>query len=176
MTDDRRYPTGKFSPKTGVTAAEREALIRRIEEEPALLRKAVDGLSASQLGTPYREGGWTVRQVVHHVPDSHMHAYIRCKFALTEEAPPVKPYDEKRWAELADVGVVPVATSLALMEALHERWVAFLRSLEPAAFARTLHHPEHGTITVDYLVQLYAWHGHHHAGQITSLRGRMGWR
>jgi uncharacterized damage-inducible protein DinB len=135
----------------------------------------VAGLSDQQLDTPYRDGGWTVRQVVHHVPDSHMNAYMRIKFALTEDEPAVKAYDEARWAELPDVRDTPVETSLALLENLHGRWVALLRSMSDAEFTRTVRHPEHGLIDVDQLLALYAWHGRHHTGHITSLRARNGW-
>lgn len=138
------------------------------------LRAAVEGLTEAQLDTPYRPGGWTVRQVVHHVPDSHLNAYIRMKLALTEDGPTIKPYDENLWAELSD-SRMPVDASLSLMDALHRRWVTVLRSLQPADFARTFLHPEAGVVSLDRLIALYAWHGRHHVAHITSLRQRMGW-
>jgi hypothetical protein len=136
----------------------------------------VAGLSPEQLDTPYRDGGWTVRQVVHHVPDSHMNAFIRTKLALTEVDPTIKPYDEKAWSVLADVRNTPIETSLVLLETLHERWNHLLRALSEADFSRTLVHPEHGPRTLDWLVALYAWHGAHHVAHITSLRERMDWK
>ncbi len=173
---DLQYPIGKLERKSTLTQDERRDIIRQIGETPAHLRKAVAGLTPDQLETPYRPGGWTVRQVVHHVPDSHLNAYVRIKLALTESQPTVKPYDEKRWAELYDVKVTPVEVSLSLLESLHERWIILLRSLAPDDFLRTLMHPEHGVITVDFLLQLYGWHGRHHVAHITSLRERMGWK
>ncbi len=173
---DLQYPIGKLERKSTLTQDERRDIIRQIGETPAHLRKAVAGLTPDQLETPYRPGGWTVRQVVHHVPDSHLNAYVRIKLALTESQPTVKPYDEKRWAELYDVKVTPVEVSLSLLESLHERWIILLRSLASDDFLRTLMHPEHGVITVDFLLQLYGWHGRHHVAHITSLRQRMGWK
>ncbi|MDZ7344493.1 MAG: putative metal-dependent hydrolase, partial [candidate division KSB1 bacterium] len=130
---------------------------------------------ATQLDTPYRPEGWTVRQLVHHVPDSHLNAYIRFKLAITEEKPTIKTYEEKLWSELHDARTAPIEISLALLEALHKRWVLFLQSLNPSDFARPFHHPELGTMNLDTLLRLYAWHGRHHVAQITSLRERMGW-
>ena len=176
MQTDPRYPVGKFSPPTGAhTSDERRALIQQIAATPARMRAAVAGLNESQLETPYRDGGWTVRQVVHHVPDSHMNAYTRVKLALTEEQPTIKPYDEAAWAKLNDVRETPIETSLVLLETLHERWDKILSAMTGADFARTLLHPEHGVITLDWLIGLYAWHGRHHVGHITSLRDRSGW-
>ncbi len=172
---DPRYPIGKFQKKASTTEAERTVLIGQIAEAPSKMRGAVEGLEEKQLDTPYREGGWTVRQVVHHVPDSHMNAYIRCKLALTQQGPTINAYDEKLWAELADAKSAPAAPSLTLLENLHRRWVMFLKSLRPEDFAKACRHPEHGLIDIDFLVQLYAWHGRHHVAQITSLRERMGW-
>jgi hypothetical protein len=137
---------------------------------------AVAGLDAAQLDAPYRPGGWTVRQVVHHVPESHMNAYIRFKLGLTEDEPTIKPYDEDAWAKLPDVAVTPVETSLALLDELHLRWVTLLRLLDDAQFARTFRHPALGVIRLDGNLALYAWHGKHHTAHITSLRERMGWR
>lgn len=172
---DLRYPIGKFIPKPSITAEERQALIQQIEEAPAKLREAVKGLDDRQLDTPYREGGWTVRQVVHHLPDSHLNSYIRFKWTMTENQPTIKAYEEQLWAELTDGKSAPAEISLSLLEALHKRWVLFLRSLTPADFAKTLIHPENGPMNLDRLVQLYAWHGRHHVAHITSLRERMKW-
>lgn len=173
---DLAYPIGKFVWSGPAGADGRARLIGTIAAAPAALRAAVDGLSDGQLETPYRPGGWTVRQVVHHVPDSHMNAYVRFKLAVTEEAPTIKPYDEAAWARLADVKAVPVATSLALLGALHERWVALLVSLDDAAWARTFVHPELGVVPLEKNLALYAWHGRHHVAHVTSLRERMGWK
>ena len=141
------------------------------------MREAIRGLNEKQLDTPYRDGGWTVRQVVHHVPDSHLNAYTRVKLALTENAPTIKPYDEAAWAALPDSRSTPIETSLRMLEALHERWTGLLRSMKPEDFQRRFTHPEHGkTFTLDWLVAMYAWHGRHHVAHITSLRERMGWR
>jgi uncharacterized damage-inducible protein DinB len=175
MSQDPRYPIGPFRYERPLTPGERKKAIADIERTPAKLRAAVKGLKARQFDTPYREGGWTVRQVVHHVPDSHLNAYTRLKLALTEAEPTIKPYDEKGWASLADTRETPVGTSLALLENLHERWVNLWRSLQPADFERTLRHPEAGVRTVDWLLALYAWHGRHHVAHVTELRKRMGW-
>lgn len=172
---DLRYPVGPFDRRTLLSADERRAFIDVMAEAPLRMRDAVRGLDQRQLDTPYREGGWTVRQVVHHLPDSHMNAYIRLKFALTEDEPVIKPYDEAVWAELPDSRDTPVETSLMLLESLHGRWVTLWRSLENTDFARRLTHPEHGTMTVDWLLGLYAWHGRHHVAHITSLRERERW-
>ena len=175
MTDPR-YPIGPFVTPTSLTADERAAAIEQIAWAPAALRKAVQGLDDARLATPYREGGWTVRQVVHHVPDSHLNAYVRFKLALTEDRPTIKPYDQARWAQLADVTAVPVDVSLTLLTALHTRWVALLRAMTPSDFARVFIHPEMGrTLTLDQTLALYAWHGRHHTGHVTALRERMGW-
>src|SRR6202165_30510 len=142
---------------------------------PGAVRQLVGGLSDAQLDTPYRDGGWTVRQVVHHVPDSHMNAYTRVKLALTEHEPTIKPYDEAAWAKLNDVRDTPVETSLLLLDTLHARWGTILSAMTEADFARTLVHPDHGVMTLDWLIAMYAWHGRHHVAHITSLRGRNGW-
>src|SRR5215467_6882563 len=173
---DLRYPIGKFSFEGSNSEAERSRLIDQIAEAPAQLREAINGLSPEQLDTPYRPGGWTVRQVVHHVPDSHLNSYARFKLALTEDQPTIKDYREDRWAELADARIGPVETSLALLESLHKRWVTMLRSLAPEQFARTFVHPELGSVSLDRNLSLYAWHGRHHVAHITALRERMGWR
>jgi hypothetical protein len=173
--DERlRYPIGRDQPVSTLTLPQRDALITAIAETPAALATAVAGLSETALDTPYRPGGWTVRQVVHHLPDSHVNAYVRCKLALTEEAPVIKPYDEERWAELPDVRATPIATSLALLAALHERWVTLLRGVSPGDWSRPLVHPERGVMTLDHLLASYAWHGRHHVAHVTSLRARQG--
>ena len=172
---DPRYPIGKYTPPPDVTPALRRQAISTIAEAPAKLRAAAQGLNDQQLNTPYREGGWTVRQVLHHVPDSHMNAYVRFKLALTEDDPTIKTYEEGRWAELDDTKTTPVDVSLALLESLHDRWVRLLRSLTPDEWKRTFRHPELGAITLEKTLALYAWHGRHHATHITSLRERNGW-
>ena len=176
MTDDLRYPTGKFTFDPDVTPDTRAKSIAAIREAPALMRAALRGLNDTQLDTPYRDGGWTPRQSAHHVPESHMNAYIRFKLALTENNPTIKPYDENLWAKTADVAREPVATSVALLEPLHRRWVTLLETMQPEDFARTVFHPEHKReLSLDWMLQLYAWHGKHHAAHITGLRSRNGW-
>jgi len=172
---DLQYPVGRFDWNMKPGDAERRKSIDEIAGLPAAMRKAVHGLNEEQLDTPYRAGGWTVRQVVHHVPDSHLNAYTRVKLALTEERPTIRPYDEKLWAELPDTVHTPVGISLTMLEALHERWVVLLRSIEPGEFSRKFVHPEAGEMDVAKAVCHYAWHGRHHLGHITSLRQRMGW-
>ena len=175
MPEDLRYPIGKFQFDPKATPALRRDCIAQIREAPAAMRAAVRGLSAAQLDTPYRPDGWTVRQLVHHVPDSHLNAYCRFKLALTEDNPQIKPYDEAAWATLEDTRRTPVETSLALLDSLHQRWVALLESMADQDFSRRLRHPEAGEMPVDRLLQLYAWHGRHHVAHITSLRQREGW-
>lgn len=170
-----RYPIGRFRARTGLSAAERSALIDEIAAVPGDLREAVAPLSAVQLDTPYRPDGWTVRQVVHHLPDSHMNAYVRFKLAMTEDEPGIKAYDEAAWAELADGRGEDLEVSLALLDALHRRWTAFLRSLDPEAWGRGFRHPELGLVTLEANLQLYAWHGRHHLAHVRGLRERMGW-
>ena len=172
---DLRYPIGEFKFEAPLAADERQALIGKIEETPARMRAAVAGLNDEQLDTPYRPEGWTVRQVVHHVPESHLNSYIRFKLAITEDEPVIKPYFEDRWAELDDARQAPIALSLDLLETLHGRWVWFLRSLKEKDWQRTFRHPELGVVNLDKTVALYAWHGQHHVAQITSLRERKGW-
>ena len=172
---DLRYPVGKLRMDGNITEAERRDLIESIAQAPARLRAAVEGLSPEQLDTPYRPGGWTVRQVVHHVPDSHLNAYIRFRLALTEDQPTIKTYEQERWADLEDARTAPLDVSLALLESLHGRWVVLLRALPAAALARTFRHPELGVVTLDQQLQMYAWHGRHHVAHITSLKQRMGW-
>lgn len=175
--NDLSYPIGTFS-LTEVTVApeERTGLITAIAELPAQFRSAVQGLSEAQFDTPYRPGGWTVRQVVHHVPDSHLNAYVRFKLALTEENPTIKPYEEARWAELPDTAGTQVGVSLVLLEALHRRWVVLLKSMTDQQWSRTYFHPDHQTsLRLDAILAMYAWHGKHHTAHITRLRERMGW-
>ncbi len=172
---DLRYPIGPFQYDGTHTAEQRQRLIDQIAATPGKLRAAVDGLSSQQLDTPYRPGGWTVRQLVHHLPDSHLNSYIRFRLALTEDQPTIKPYYEDRWAELEDARHGPIDLSLALLEALHHRWVLLLRSLKAQDFARTFMHPELGVVSLDQNVGIYAWHGRHHVAHITSLRQRRGW-
>jgi hypothetical protein len=174
---DLRYPIGKpLLPDEELSAAERLSYIGQIEVAPTELRSAVAGLSGEQLDEPYRPGGWTVRQVVHHVPESHMNSYMRFKLALTEDAPIIKPYDEQLWAETPEVSATPVETSLMLLEYLHQRWVVLLRAMRAEDWQRTFVHPEHGrAFTLDQNLALYAWHGRHHVAHIAGLRRRMGW-
>jgi len=174
MTTDLRYPVGEFTMPTAVTAAMRAEAIAAITAFPTKMRDAVRGLTDAQLDTPYRPGGWTVRQVIHHVGDSHINAFVRLKLALTEDNPAVKPYDEKAFANLPDQRL-PVDVSLSLLDGLHARWAAVLNTLTPEQFARPLYHPEIGAITVDYVVQTYGWHSRHHVAHITRLREREGW-
>jgi len=174
MTDPR-YPIGRYEPATvPLTAEQRGSFIGQIAAAPEQLRRAVAGLDDGRLDTPYRDGGWTVRQVVHHVPDSHLNAYVRFKLGLTEQEPAIRTYDEKRWAETPETRG-PVDGSLALLEALHRRWVVLLRGMSAADFARTIRHPEWGTLTLDWVLGQYAWHGRHHTAHVTTLRARMGW-
>ncbi|RIH77669.1 putative metal-dependent hydrolase YfiT [Calidithermus terrae] len=172
---DPRYPIGRFQAPPVITPEVREGWLQVLAQTPAHLRAAVEGLSEAQLDTPYREGGWTVRQVVHHVPDSHLNSYVRFKLALTEEAPAIKPYDEQAWARLADSRDTPVEVSLRLLEALHRRWVVLLRGLKEEDWQRSFVHPESGPTTLARALGLYAWHGSHHVAHITELRKRMGW-
>ena len=172
---DPRYPIGNYAPPQNVTPALRQEAIDAIAEAPSKLRAAVTGLNDAQLDTAYREGGWTVRQVAHHVPDSHMNAYVRFRLALTEDRPTIKPYEQARWAELVDAKSAPIAMSLSLLDSLHDRWVRLLRSLTPADYARKFVHPDHGERTLDWMLFLYAWHGKHHTAHVTELRKRKGW-
>lgn len=174
MTIDLRYPVGRFNPGAETTDVI-DAAIHDIESLPAALRAAVSGLSDQQLDTPYRPGGWTVRQVVHHVADSHMNGLTRTKLALTEDNPTIKPYDEAAWAELADTRL-PIDISLTIIDGIHRRWVQVLRSLSAEQFERTFVHPEHGrTMTIGYQAQDYGWHSRHHVAHVTALRQREGW-
>jgi hypothetical protein len=172
---DLRYPIGKFSYEGSLTEDQKQKFLDEIAHAPADLRSAVNGLSDQQLDTPYRPEGWTVRQVAHHVPDSHLNAYVRFKLALTEEEPTIKPYAEDRWAKLPDTQATPVEISLALMDSLHDRWVRLLRSLQPEDWKRTFRHPELGVMNLEKTLALYAWHGRHHVAHITGLRQRNSW-
>ena len=177
---DLSYPIGKFAGKLDATTAVAPDLLQQgiavLAAAPERYRIAVAGLDDRQLDAPYRPDGWTVRQVVHHVPDSHMNAYIRFRLAVTEDSPLVKPYDQTKWAELRDAKTLPVEVSLGLLDGLHQRWVALLRSFSGADFARTLRHPELGVLRLDQYVGLYAWHSRHHCAHIAGLRERMGWK
>ena len=176
MTTDLRYPVGKYNRPQALTPEQRAAAIRTVDETPSKMRAAVAGLTDAQLDTPYRPDGWAVRQVVHHVADSHMNAYVRFKLGMTEDTPTIKPYDEAKWAELPDAKSKLVQDSLALLDALHARWVFMLERLKPTDFARNITHPEwKGPMSLDQLLALYEWHGRHHVAHITSLRTREGW-
>jgi len=172
---DARYPIGPFKLEGQPSEQQIRDFISDIEQTPSRLRAAVGGLSEQQLQTPYRPGGWTVRQVAHHLPESHMNGYVRIKLALTEDNPTIKPYDEALWAQTPEVMQTSVEVSLIMLEALHQRWVTLLKALGPADFARTFNHPESGQWTVGRYVALHAWHGKHHVAHITSLRERMAW-
>lgn len=172
---DPRYPIGRPEIPQAATPELRAAWTAHIAAAPQLVRAAVAGLTDAQLDTPYREGGWSVRQVVHHLADSHLHAFLRFKSALAEQAPEVKAYDEKVWAAMADAAHGPLEPSLLLIDGLHQRWVNLIHTLDAAQFARTIRHPERGPLTLDALLAIYSWHGRHHAAQITALRERNGW-
>ncbi|WP_078379929.1 YfiT family bacillithiol transferase [Sutcliffiella halmapala] len=171
---DLRYPIGPFKLEKNPTIETIESWIKEIEITPANLKEAVKDLSEEQLDTPYRQGGWTVRQVVHHLADSHMNSYIRFKLALTEDNPTIKPYMEDKWAELPD-SKLPIDISLSLLESLHARWITLLRSMQPADFEKTFQHPELGAVKLAVNIAIYEWHGRHHIAHITSLRERFGW-
>ena len=173
---DIRYPIGKFSRLEILADKDIEAHIRNIAGAPADLRRAVAGLNGEQLNTHYRPGGWTVTQVVHHLPDSHLNAYIRFKLTLTEDQPLIKTYQEHLWAELFDARNAPVEASLLLLESLHTRWVMLLKSMTPSDFEKKFTHPDMGVMKLHMLLQLYSWHGRHHISQITSIRERSGWK
>jgi hypothetical protein len=173
--DDLKYPLGRYQPPAAISPGQRTTWIGQMAELPAQLSKAIAGLDDAQLDTPYRPGGWTVRQVVHHLPDSHLNSYTRFRLALTENSPLVKPYEEAAWAQLVDARTAPVAPSLTLLNGLHARFVLLLRSLSDDDFARTFRHPELGENRLDWTLGLYAWHSLHHTAHINNLRARQGW-
>ncbi|HUP03307.1 MAG TPA: putative metal-dependent hydrolase [Bryobacteraceae bacterium] len=173
---DPRFPIGPFEMPASLDAAARGEFLHQLRAAPERFRAAIHGLHPAQLDTPYRAGGWTVRQVIHHVPDSHASAYVRFRLALTEDEPTIKPYNEAAWAELADARTAPVEPSLALLGALHSRWVALIETLPEAAFSRAYRHPEQGRVTLGVVLAMYAWHCRHHEAHITALRERMGWK
>lgn len=173
--DDLRYPVGRFEPPAHVTPEERKRYIARLELLPSELRTAVAGLSDTRLNTAYRPDGWTLRQVVHHVADSHLNGYVRFRWALTEDEPDIKTYDQEKWAELGDARQMSIVPSLALLDALHMRWVRLCRSLSDDAWHRAFVHPKSGRMTLLDALALYAWHGRHHTAHITTLREREGW-
>jgi hypothetical protein len=175
MANDPRYPIGKFSFDGTLTEQQKTQCLDEIEQAPARLRAAVHGLTDQQLDTPYRDGGWTVRQVVHHVPDSHMNSYVRFKLALTEDEPTIRPYMENLWAELPEAKSAPIELSLSLLESLHTRWMLVLRGIKPEQWKRNLRHPEMGVLSLEKTLALYAWHGRHHVAHVTVLREKMGW-
>ena len=172
---DSRYPIGKFSYAGPLTAEQKQLCLNDIEQTPTRLRAALRGLSDQQLDTPYRDGGWTPRQLAHHIADSHMNSYIRFKLALTEDEPTIKPYAEDRWAQLADTQTTPLEVSLTLLDSLHVRWVRLLHSLKPDDWKRTFRHPEMGLVSLEKNLALYSWHGRHHIAHIAGLRARNGW-
>ena len=173
--NDARFPVGKFHYDGPPTEEQKKKFLDEIALTPVNLRSAVKGLTEQQLDTPYRPGGWTVRQVVHHVPDSHLNSYIRFKLALTEDEPIIKTYEEARWAELPDTKATPIEVSLTLLESLHDRWMRLLRSLSPEDWKKTFRHPALGPMTLEKTLALYAWHGRHHVAHITELRKQMSW-
>ncbi len=175
MSDTLRFPIGRFTPPAKGDYAERVEWIRAIAELPAELEQAVAGLSDEHLDTPYRPDGWTIRQVVHHIADSHMNSYVRFRLAVTEDTPTIKPYAEARWAELKDARNAPLEPSMAILRGLHDRWVLFLRTLDEAELNKSYNHPESGPFELGRAIALYAWHGRHHVAHITSLREREGW-
>jgi hypothetical protein len=174
MTDPR-YPIGRFSPDLNPTSETRARHIEEIAGLPSRMRRAVSGLNQDQINTPYRDGGWTVQQVVHHVADSHLNAYVRFKLTMTADTPTINPYDEVAWAQLQDTQGTPIEVSVSLLESLHTRWIVLLKSLHAEDFHRKFNHPESGIHDADWLLALYAWHGKHHLTHITSLRERMKW-
>ena len=173
--EDLRYPVGWFSRPDSLTPVARRDAIDAVAQCPANLRAAVSDLDDAQLETPYRPDGWTVRQLVHHVPDSHANAYIRFKLALTEDTPTIKPYDEAAWARLSDSQTTPIETSLRMLESIHDRWVRVLQAMSTSDFERKLNHPENGIMTLDQMLALYAWHSRHHVAHVRNLRQRNGW-
>lgn len=175
MTSDPKYPIGKFQWEENLTDARRRELIEQIAATPANIRAAVKGFDEKKFDTSYREGGWTVRQLVHHVADSHMNAYVRFKLALTEDEPTIKTYQQDRWAETIDSQTAAPEVSLSLLDGIHHRWAMLLRAMSTTDFARKFNHPEHGKMSLERLLGLYAWHGRHHTAHITELRKCSGW-
>ena len=175
MQEDPRYPIGRFDHNINVTREMRNEFIKTIESLPSSLRREVENLSKEKLNTPYREDGWTVRQVIHHLPDSHLNSYIRFKLALTEDNPSVKTYEEHLWAELKDSVETPISVSLDILDSLHKRWIVLLKSLSDEQFKRTFKHPEWGNISLSKTLALYAWHSNHHLAHITELKKKMNW-
>lgn len=175
MEEDLRYPVGKYDPRGEVSLEQRRAWLDEVAAFPGLFRAAVEDLSPEQLDTPYRPGGWTVRQLAHHVPDSHINSYVRFKLALTEDAPTIKTYEENLWAELPDTRTTPVEVSLTLLETLHQRWVLLMHGMSDEQWARPFRHAEWGLVPLDRALGLYAWHGRHHLAHVTRLRERMRW-
>ena len=174
MSEDLRFPLGNFNRKTEVTPELRKELVQTISDLPETLEKAVSDLTQQQLDTPYRAEGWTVRQTIHHIADSHLNAYTRFKLALTEDVPTIRPYAEDRWAELAD-SKLPIDVSLKIIEGVHARWTVLLESMSDADFQKQLNHPETGVWTLENMLGLYEWHSRHHTAHITKLRERNGW-
>ncbi|QHZ48226.1 YfiT family bacillithiol transferase [Bacillus sp. NSP9.1] len=173
----RKYPIGTFTAPLQPNKSGRAEFINRLRQAPSLLKEAVAGLSETQLDTPYRDGGWTVRQVVHHIADSHLNGYLRYKLALTEKAPLIRTFDEQQWAELSDARTLHPNLSIALLDALHHRWAALFESMTDADFENAYLHPDSNEkISLDHALALYVWHSKHHIAHITSLRDRMGWR
>jgi hypothetical protein len=170
-----QYPIGRSPRNIESSSQNRDEWLRTIEDTPGEVRRVVSGLTDVQLATPYRPGGWTVRQVVHHYADDHLNSYVRFKLALTEEQPAIKPYGEALWAELPDARQGPIEPSLTLLAALHQRWVQAWRALTPSDWLRTFHHPKRGPVSLENLAALYAWHGKHHVAQVRALRTRSGW-
>jgi len=173
--EELRFPIGQFTRPEVISQGQFDTYVNQIEKLPYELRESIAGLNDAQLDTPYREGGWTIRQVVHHLFDSHVNSYTRLKLALTEDHPTIKTYDEATWAELDDAKYAPVESSLGMLDALHLRWAVTLRALTPEQKKRTFHHPESGVWRIDQNTGMYAWHGKHHVAHITALRKRMGW-
>ncbi len=175
MDTSASYPIGSFAYRGKLSPGERAARIEDIRALPEALRSATSGLSRERLDTSYREGGWSIRQVVHHLADSHMNSFVRFKLALTEDNPRIKPYAQDAWAALPDARKAEVEPSLSLIEGLHARWVLLMEGLTPADWERTFDHPERGKLTLDYALQLYAWHGRHHTAHVMGVRKRLGW-
>lgn len=175
MSEDLKYPIGNFNPPQEITPDKRNGFIQTIQELPGKFRDAIAGLNDEQLRTPYRPGGWTVSQVVHHVADSHINSFCRFKLGLSEETPTIKPYDEAAWAEMDDASDAPVELSLNIIDGVHARWAMLLKSMSDTDFERKINHPERGEMTLNDLLALYGWHSKHHTAHITALRDRNGW-